>query len=204
MDMTGRNIAAPADGFGRAATVAGSLAFELARKWWVLLLRGIVLIILGCLAFGSPATWVVFAGALMLIDGFAMLIAGLGDQPAGQSRWPLIIIGALGLIAGLLVLWNPVLAGTTLTYIIAAWAIAVGVLEIIAGIGLRHEITNEWWLILTGILAIVFGVLVFQNVLAGFLAIAWIFGIFAISAGILSIALAFSVRGFGKRIGAVT
>ncbi len=85
-----------------------------------------------------------------------------------------------------------------------SWAIAVGVLEIIAGIGLRHEITNEWWLILTGILAIVFGVLVFQNVLAGFLAIAWIFGIFAISAGILSIALAFSVRGVGKRIGAVT
>ncbi len=202
--MTGHNLAAPADGLGRATTMAGSLAFEMAKKWWVVLLRGIMLIVLGVLAFASPGTWVIFVGAAMLIDGFAMLIAGLGDQPAGQSRWPLIVIGVLGLIAGLFVLWNPALAGVTLTYVIAVWAIVVGALEIIAGVGLRKEIDNEWWLILTGILAIIFGLLVFQNVLAGFLAIAWVFGIFAIAAGIMSIALSFAVRGFGKRIGAVT
>jgi uncharacterized membrane protein HdeD (DUF308 family) len=202
--MTGRNLAAPADSLGHAATMAGSLAFELAKKWWVVLLRGIMLIILGVLSFVSPSTWVIFVGAAMLLDGFAMLIAGLGDQPAGQSRWPLIIIGVLGLLAGLLVLWNPELAGMTLTYVIAVWAIVVGVLEIIAGVSLRHEIDNEWWLILTGILAIVFGVLVFRNVLAGVLTIAWVFGIFAIAIGIMSIALSFAVRSFGKRIGAVT
>jgi uncharacterized membrane protein HdeD (DUF308 family) len=202
--MTGRNFAAPADGFDRAAIAVGSIAFEMAKKWWVVLLRGIMLIILGVLSFVSPTTWVIFVGAAMLLDGFAMLIAGVGDQPAGQSRWPLIIIGVLGLLAGLLVLWNPELAGVTLTYVIAVWAIVVGVLEIIAGVGLRKEIDNEWWLILTGILAIIFGFLVFQNVLAGVLTIAWVFGIFAIAAGILSIALSFAVRNFGKRIGAVT
>jgi uncharacterized membrane protein HdeD (DUF308 family) len=199
-----RNMATAVGDVWQAAVAVGSLAYELAKKWWVLLLRGIVLIILGILAFASPGTWVIFVGSAMLVDGFAMLIAGVGDQPAGQSRWPLIIVGVLGLIAGLLVLWNPGLAGLTLTWVIAGWAVAVGILEIVAGIALRNEIANEWWLMLTGILAIVFGILVFQNVLAGFLAIAWVFGLFAIAAGIFSIALAFGVRDFGSRIGAVT
>jgi uncharacterized membrane protein HdeD (DUF308 family) len=75
----------------------GGMAFELAKKWWVLLLRGILLIIIGVLAFFSPITWVIFVGIYMLVDGMAMLISGFGDQPSGQSRWPLIIIGVLGL-----------------------------------------------------------------------------------------------------------
>jgi|SRR5829696_6597899 len=188
---------------GSRALVAGGLAFELAKKWWVLLLRGILLIIIGLLAFVSPLVWVTFVGIYMLFDGFGMLLTGFSDQPAGQSRWPFLIIGVLGLLAGLIVLWNPALGGLTLTIVIAAWAIVSGILTIIVAIQVRAEIDNEWWLILSGVLAVIFGILVFQNVLAGFLTIAWVFGIFAILAGIFSIALAFRVRDFGTRIGAV-
>src|SRR5215203_4450222 len=85
-------------GFGERTLAAGGLAFELAKKWWVLLLRGILLIIIGFLAFVSPLTWVIFVGIYMLIDGGTMLVSGLSDQPAGQSRWPLLILGGLGLI----------------------------------------------------------------------------------------------------------
>jgi uncharacterized membrane protein HdeD (DUF308 family) len=189
---------------GERALVAGGMAFELAKKWWVLLLRGILLIIAGLLAFVSPVTWVIFVGVYMLFDGMSFLLAGFTDQPGGQSRWPLIIIGVLGLLAGVIILWNPALGGITLTYVIAAWAIVTGVLTIISALRLREEIDNEWWLVLSGVLAIIFGILVFQNVLAGILTIAWVFGIFAIVVGILSIALALRVRDFGTRIGAVT
>lgn len=185
----------------------GGIAFELAKKWWVLALRGVLLIIMGLLAFVNPLIWVTFVGVYMLIDGVSMLFSGFGPQPMGQSRWPLIIIGILGIIAGLIVLINPVLGGITLTVVIAAWAVVTGILEIIAAIRLREEIDNEWWLILTGILAIIFGVLVFtggiNGIIAGALAISWVFGIFAILAGIFSLALAFRVRDFGTRIGAV-
>jgi uncharacterized membrane protein HdeD (DUF308 family) len=189
---------------GAAALAAGGMAFELAKKWWVLALRGILLIVIGLLAFVSPLVWVTFVGIYMLIDGMVMLVSGFGDQPSGESRWPLIIVGILGLLAGLIVLWNPALGGITLTIVIAAWAIVTGILTIIAAIRVREEIDNEWWLIISGVLAIIFGILVFQNVLAGILTIAWVFGIFAIVAGILSIALAFRVRDFGTKIGAVT
>jgi uncharacterized membrane protein HdeD (DUF308 family) len=189
---------------GRGALATSGLAFELAKKWWVLLLRGILLIIIGLLAFVSPLVWVTFVGIYMLFDGMSFLLAGFSDQPGGQSRWPLLIIGILGLLAGLIILWNPALGGITLTYVIAAWAIVTGILTIITALRLREEIDNEWWLVLSGVLAIIFGILVFQNVLAGILTIAWVFGLFAVVVGILSIALAFRVRDFGTRIGAVT
>jgi uncharacterized membrane protein HdeD (DUF308 family) len=154
----------------------------------------------------------------MLIDGMAMLMSGFSDQPAGQSRWPLIIIGVLGLIAGLYLLFEPVRAGLLLTYVIAVWAIIGGILTIISALRLREEIDNEWWLVLSGILGVIFGVLVFTGgpvgddraggaaigVIGGFLAISWVFAIFAIVVGILSIVLALRVRDFGTRIGAVT
>jgi uncharacterized membrane protein HdeD (DUF308 family) len=193
---------------GRGALMPGGLAFELAKKWWVLLLRGILLIIIGLLAFVSPIVWVTFIGIYMLIDGMSMLFSGFGDQPAGQSRWPLIIIGVLGLLAGLIILWNPVLGALTLTVVIAAWAIITGILTIIAAIRVREEIDNEWWLIITGALAVLFGILVFfggdRGIVAGSFAISTVFGVFAILVGILSIVLAFRVRDFGTQIGAVT
>ena len=188
---------------GERALVAGGLAFELAKKWWVLLLRGILLIIIGLLAFVSPLVWVTFVGIYVLVDGITMLMSGFSDQPAGQSHWPLVILGVLGLIAGLLILWNPALGAITLTTIIAVWAVIGGILTIVSALRVREEIDNEWWLVLSGVLAVIFGILAFQNVLAGFLSIAWVFGIFAIVVGILSIALALRVRDFGTRIGAV-
>ena len=191
-------------GLGDRALAAGGLAFELARKWWVLLLRGILLIIIGLLAFVSPLVWVTFVGIYILIDGVTMLMSGFSDQPSGQSRWPLVILGVLGLLAGLLILWDPALGAITLTTIIAAWAVIGGILTIISALRLREEIENEWWLVLSGILAILFGVLVFTNVLAGILTIAWTFGVFAVVVGILSIVLAFRVRDFGTQIGAVS
>jgi uncharacterized membrane protein HdeD (DUF308 family) len=189
---------------GAAALAVGSLAFELAKKWWVLMIRGILLIIIGVLAFVAPATWIFFVAAYMLIDGMTMLFSGFGDEPPGQSRWPLIIFGILGIIAGLIILWNPALGGLTLTYIIAIWAIIGGILTIISALRLREEIDNEWWLVISGVLGVIFGILVFNNVIAGFLAIATVFGVFAILMGILSVVLSFRVRDFGKSIGAVT
>lgn len=193
---------------GGAGLVAGSLAFELAKKWWVLAIRGVLLIIIGILAFMSPLVWVTFVGIYALVEGVSMLFSGFGNQPPGQSRGPLLILGALSLIAGLIILVRPGLSLITLTYVIAAWAVIAGILTIISAIRLREEIDNEWWLIISGVLAVIFGVLVFiggeAGLVAGSFAIATVFGAFAVLVGILSIVLAVRVRDFGRQIGAVS
>jgi uncharacterized membrane protein HdeD (DUF308 family) len=73
-----------------------------------------------------------------------------------------------------------------------------GVFEIVAAIQLRKELTNEWMLILGGVLSIIFGALLFLNPAAGALAMVWVIGAYAVVFGIMMIALSFRLRGLRK------
>ncbi len=194
------------------ASISGPLMLSsLSRNWWLVLLRGIAAIVFGVLAFVLPGltllTLVILYGVYALFDGVVALMAAFwADGRAGKtgSRWWLAVVGVLGILAGLFTFFWPGITTLVLLFFIGAWSLLNGVFTIVGAIRLRKEIDNEWWLVLSGVLAIIFGILVFQNVLAGILTIAWVFGIFAVVVGILSIALAFRVRDFGTRIGAVT
>jgi uncharacterized membrane protein HdeD (DUF308 family) len=76
---------------------------------------------------------------------------------------------------------------------IAGWAIATGVFEIVA-IRLRKEIDNEWLLILSGVLSVLFGAILIIRPGAGALALIWVIGTYAILAGIIYITLAFKLH----------
>ena len=90
---------------------------------------------------------------------------------------------------------------TALAYIIAAYAVVTGVLLIIWAIRLREELNDEWLMLILGVLSIIFGILVFQNILAGILTLEWIFAIYMLAGGILAILLGFRLKGFGERLG---
>jgi uncharacterized membrane protein HdeD (DUF308 family) len=86
-----------------------------------------------------------------------------------------------------------------LLYLIAFWAISTGLFEIVSGIRLRTAIANEIWLVLTGVLSLLFGILIIIFPGAGALAIAFWIGAYALIFGIMMIALAFRLRGFRHR-----
>jgi uncharacterized membrane protein HdeD (DUF308 family) len=91
----------------------------------------------------------------------------------------------------------PNVTALVLLYFIAAWAIVTGVFEVIAAIQLRQEINNEWFLILSGVLSIAFGVLAYVYPQATALSILWLIGIYAVIYGIAIIALGLRVRSLG-------
>jgi uncharacterized membrane protein HdeD (DUF308 family) len=93
------------------------------------------------------------------------------------------------------------LAAETITYVVAAWAIIVGVLLVLWAIRLRQEIDDEWTLIVFGVLSVIFGVLVFTNVLAGMLTLLWLFVIYMVLGGILAIMLGLRFKSLGERPG---
>ena len=186
-----------------AGSPFGGIIATLTKKWWVFLVQGIVMILLAILAFSQPALLISFIGAYIVIDGGLKFFSGFGPQPADQSRWPALIIGAIGIIVGALIWMNPGFTAQIVTYLIAAWAVVVGVLLVLWGWRFREVISTEWLLIALGILSIVFGFLVFGNVQAGFFTLQLIFGTYMIVGGIVAIVLAFQVRSIGVKLGAV-
>jgi uncharacterized membrane protein HdeD (DUF308 family) len=174
------------------------LLHALACNWWLLLLRGIAAIVFGVLAFLWPGltllTLVILYGAYALTDGVLAVVAAIMGPGGPAPRWWLAIVGALGIIAGLLTFLWPGITALVLLFFIAGWAIASGVFEIVGAIRLRKEIANEWLLILSGLLSVVFGIVLLVQPGAGALALIWIIGAYAILAGIVYIALAFRLR----------
>jgi uncharacterized membrane protein HdeD (DUF308 family) len=86
------------------------------------------------------------------------------------------------------------LTAVILLLIIASWAIIRGILEIIAAIKLRKVIDGEWLLILSGLLSVAFGVLLFLRPGVGALAVMWLIGIYMIVFGITAIVLSLRLR----------
>ena len=179
----------------------GELRFHpdvLARHWWAIALRGAAAIIFGILAFVMPgvtlAVLVLLFGAYALVDGVFNVIAALSGRSGEQSWWWLLIEGLVSVAAGLVTFFMPGLTALTLVYVIAAWAIITGVLEIVAAVRLRKVISNEWWLVLSGVLSIVFGGVIAAYPGAGALALVFWIGAYAVVFGVFLVALAFRLR----------
>jgi uncharacterized membrane protein HdeD (DUF308 family) len=168
-------------------------------SWWALLLRGIVAIAFGVLAFVWPGitltVLVLLWGAYALVDGAFSVAAGVRAHGENKRWWVLLLEGILGVAAGIVAFVIPGITALVLLLLIAAWAIVTGVFEIVAAIQMRKYIKGEWLLILAGIASVVFGVLLFINPAAGALAVVWLIGAYAIVFGILLIALSLRLHG---------
>lgn len=178
-------------------TTDPTLANLLGRNWWLILLRGVAAILFGFLAFAWPGativTLVAFFGAYVLIDGILALVAAFRGG-TGVSRGWLIFTGVLGIAAAIGTVFYPGLTALALVLFIGSWSVVRGVFEIIGAIQLRKEIRGEWLLILSGIMSILFGTIVWLMPGPGALAIVWLIGANSIAFGVVLTALAFRVR----------
>src|SRR6267154_1988250 len=132
---------------GYICTVADTLA----HNWWLLAWRGLVAMIFGLLAFVWPGitllSLVLLFGAFALMNGVLSLAIAI-KAPKGYPRFGSLVLGGiLGIIAGTVTFFWPGLTAIGLLVVIAAWAIATGIMEIVAAIKLRKEINHEWLLI---------------------------------------------------------
>jgi uncharacterized membrane protein HdeD (DUF308 family) len=171
---------------------------QLARNWWILVLRGVAAVIFGCLAFVWPsitlAVLVLFFGAYALVDGIFAIVAALSGRGGHERWWVLLLEGLAGIAAGIMTFFWPAITEVVLLFLIAVWAIATGLVEIIAAVSLRKEMKGEWLLFLSGVASVVFGVLLFARPGAGALAVVWLIGAYALLFGVLMIGFGFRLR----------
>jgi uncharacterized membrane protein HdeD (DUF308 family) len=156
-------------------------------------------------AFTLPALVWMFA-IFIVADGVASVFLGFRGEADGTVWWTMVFLGALailaGLVAGMMALTQPVLTALTVVMVIGISAIVRGVFEIIAAIRLRKLIDEEWLLGISGLLSIMFGILIIARPAAGALAISFLLGAFMMTLGILAVLLSFRLRKVGRNLAA--
>ncbi len=174
-------------------TVYAEYVKYLHNHWKGLLFRGILGVLFGIIAIGWPGIGlqilVLLFGAYVLIDGLVAFILGFPLR----SVW-MVIEGLLGILVGFLIFFYTIPAIAIFIYLVGIWAFVTGILEIIAAIELRKYVANEAWLLFTGIISIIFGIIIFANPIAAGIAISLIIGIYALLFGMLLIILALQLK----------
>ncbi len=170
-----------------------------ARNWWVVAVTGLLAIVFGITAIVWPQptlqALVAVFGVCALVSGILALIAGIAAR-----WWAPGLAGIAGIILGVLTIVWPNITGLALLYLIAAWAITTGVLEMVAAFELRRVIYGEWLLFVKGALSIVVGLLLAAFPGPGAVGLVWAIGGYAIVSGILLMVLALEVHDWWKGI----
>ncbi len=185
------------------------MAEILRKNWWLVTLRGVAAIIFGVLTFVWPGptltALVLLFGAYALVEGIFSIASGVsGGSLSGSSRWLLVIEGLVGVIIGLVAFFAPGITAVGLLYAIGVWAIVTGIFQVLAAIQLRQVISDEWLLIFSGILSVVFGVVVFIYPAASALSILWLIGIYAVVFGVATVALSFRLKSLGTTLSGIS
>ena len=156
------------------------------EMWWVRVVDGIFAILFGVAAVSWPGLTLVVLVWLFavyaLIAGAVQLVATFRAMGAQQTWWTHLLLGLASVGAGLVAIFYPAITALVLLWIVAYWAIVVGVLEIA-----NAFTSGRFLLLVVGVLAIIFGFVLLANPLAGALAYVTVIGVFAIVRGILEI-----------------
>jgi uncharacterized membrane protein HdeD (DUF308 family) len=172
---------------------------SLARYWWAITLRGVIAVLFGLMALIWPhltiAVLVALFGAYALVDGaFTLASALFGDRRTSDRRTWLMVEGIAGILVGVVAFAWPGVTTLVVLWLIAAWALVTGVLEIAAAITLRREMRGEWMLAVSGVLSVLFGAVLIVWPATGALAVTFLIGWYAIVFGVVVAALGLRMR----------
>lgn len=181
--------------------MSAGLFASLGRSWWVLVLYGVIAVLFGIGAFlwpGKTAIAIAWAfGVMALAEGVLSLIALFSRDIAVSKGW-LALYALASLVFGVLAVLNPVATAGILLLFLAAWLLVAGIYRIVLAIRIRKEVTGEWMIALSGVLAITLAVLFVMRPAAGLVTVALWIGVAALFYGVLQIMAGFRLRRLAK------
>lgn len=147
--------------------VSAVLAQSIHDHWRLFLSEGIILSLLGLGAIIVPAlaglVATIFLGWLFLIAGILGLLFTFRARQAPGFTWALLS-ALLAMIAGAVLLWNPLQGLVTLTYVLIAFFIVDGILMIILAIAHRRQLSGKWeWMMVNGIIDLILAAIIISG-----------------------------------------
>lgn len=164
-----------------------------------MVLRGIVAIIFGLIAlFWTPLTVAIFFylfAFFVILSGILSIIFYFLASKRERKANSFILHGIVGIIIGIIAFAWPATTLTVLIYLVAAWAIITGIIELVAGFSIPWpEAPFKWVLGFAGLFSIVLGILIFVYPISSLAVITKIIGIYSIIVGILLFVFGLSSR----------
>ncbi len=159
---------------------------------WLMIVRGLALFFLGLIAIAWPGlSLVIFSlvfAIYLLVDGVVEIIEGITLHGKG-SHWILrIILGVIEIAAGVYLLNRPTVAVATFILVIGFTFLVQGVVELLAAFIDKGEAKDRTLLIVTGIIALLAGIVVLRYPVSSGIAFAWVVGVYALITGAITIA----------------
>lgn len=160
------------------------------RSGWLLVIYGVISILFGISALLWPGSTVLALawafGVMALAEGIISVFA-LFNRHVAMSRGWLALYALASVVFGLLAIWHPLAVVNVLMIFLSAWLIVAGIYRIVFAIRVRKEIRGEWMIALSGVLAVVLGVLFAAYPAAGVLTVAFWIGAAALVYGVLQV-----------------
>lgn len=189
-------------------TMVESVSAALKAVWWLPLLRGLALIVLGVLVVIQPLGTLLILSRItaifLLVDGVIAILQGLLNRT--QTGWRIWLVqGLVDLVFALLILFWPGLTVAIFFYLLVVWTIALGAVAIASSAMLARNKDLTWpWLLAFGLLSVLFGVMLLlrsgDDVARTLQVVGLVLGIYAFIAGAIQIVSAFSVRAVARDI----
>ena len=180
--------------------MAGPL-FDVSRSWWLFLLYGVVAIAFGLASLIWPdrsvLALVLTFGVLSLADGLVSLLS-IFRREIALPNWLLLLYALVSIGFGLLAVLQPARMAGALLWLLALWLVFAGLARIVFAVQVRKLVRGEWLLLMSGVLALVLGIMFFARPGLGMLAVAFWIAIGALAYGALQVGVAIRLRKLQK------
>jgi uncharacterized membrane protein HdeD (DUF308 family) len=167
------------------------------------LFRGLAAVLFGIVTLVWPnislAALVLVFGVFAVISGITAVAAALRNRDI--QGWGLLLFeGILGILAGVVALVWPGITALAFLYLLAAWAIITGVMELVAPLSFPMSGGRAALTVLAGLASVVFGILIAAQPASGLLAVVWLIGVYAIFFGVMYIVAYFESRSIAASV----
>jgi uncharacterized membrane protein HdeD (DUF308 family) len=112
----------------------------------------------------------------------------------------LLFEGILGILAGVVALVWPNITAVAFIYLLAAWAIIIGITELVAPLAFPMRGGRAALMVLAGLASIVFGILIAAQPSSGLLAVVWLIGVYAVVFGVMYVVAYFESRSLSASV----
>jgi len=185
-------------------TIIPTFASVARQVWYWTVIRGVLAIVFGLVALFAPISTAVSLAVVIaifaIVDGLFEIVDGIRHRSTGGAGLR-ILQGVLTLGFGVVLVVWPSITALAIVWTVGIWAIVVGVIQVVVAVSLRKVVRSGWgWGVVSGLVSVIFGVIVVARPTAGLVSIIWVLGVYAIMLGVLLIGFGLQVRRLAREV----